>query len=186
MLIQEQRVLEAEIVALADRHGRKRSALLPILLAIQEKYHYINKFAMQEVAALLGIHPVEVYGVVRFYSFLHAERRGNVMIRMCRSLSCDLAGKDAVARQIENDLGIQFGETTEDGRFSLEWAQCLGQCDRGPALLVGDTLHPRVRCAEIHEILEQARAAFGVYPLRHAGVAHTPHFHYDPMAGRTP
>ena len=65
------------------------------------------------------------------------------MIRLCRTITCDMAGKEHVARQLENDLGIDFGETTPDGKFSLGWANCLGMCDQGPALLVNDDLHPR-------------------------------------------
>src|SRR5208282_177120 len=110
---------------------------------------------------LMGIHPVEVYSVVTFYSFLNTEIQGRFVIRLCRTISCDMAGKDRVARQLENDLGIPFGETTADGKFTLEWANCIGMCDQGPALLVNDVVYPCVTPDKVAEIIERCRKAFG-------------------------
>lgn len=160
MFATEQQRLAGEIVSLADRYGRERAALLPILQAVQSKYHHISDFAMQEVANLLSIHPVEVYSVVSFYAFLRAERQGNFVIRLCRTISCDMQEKDKVAHQLENELGVKFGQTTSDGKFTLEWANCLGMCDQGPALLVNDQVFTKVTCQKAHEILEGCRRAF--------------------------
>jgi NADH:ubiquinone oxidoreductase subunit E len=76
-----------------------------------------------------------------------------------------MAGKDSVARQLENDLGVGFGETTADGRFTLEWANCLGMCDQGPALLVNEQVYTRVTPDMVHEIIETCRKTFGVYAM---------------------
>jgi [NiFe] hydrogenase diaphorase moiety large subunit len=163
MLVTERERLRDEITALADRHGRQRSALIPILQEIQRRHLQISDYAMQVVADLLDIHPVEVFSVVSFYSFLDEKPKGRFIIRLCRTVSCDMAGKDAVARQLENDLGIAFGETTPCGRFTLEWANCIGMCDQGPALLVNELVHARVTPEKVHEILEACRRVFGVY-----------------------
>jgi NADH-quinone oxidoreductase E subunit len=165
MLVTERDRLREEITALADRLGHDRSALIPILQEIQRSHAHVSDFAMQVVADTLGIHPVEVYSVVSFYSFLHEEPKGRFIVRLCRTISCDLAGKSAVARQLENDLGIEFGETTRDGKFTLEWANCIGMCDQGPALLVNDQVHAGVTPEKVHEILEACRATFGIYAL---------------------
>ena len=130
---------------------------------MQTRYLQISEYAMQVMADLLDIHPVEVYSVVSFYSFLDHAPKGRFIIRLCRTISCDMAGKDAVARQLENDLGIDFGETTPDGKFTLEWANCIGMCDQGPALLVNDQVFARVTPEKVHEILEECRRTFGVY-----------------------
>ena len=156
-----QNKLAAEIDALIERHGRDRSALLPILQDIQRRYRAISDFAMQTVADRLDVHPVEVYGVVTFYAFLNERYRGRFVIRLCRTISCDLAGKDAVARQLRNDLGVEFGETTRDGRFTLEWANCIGMCDQGPALLVNDQVFTRVTPEKVHDILSACERTFG-------------------------
>jgi [NiFe] hydrogenase diaphorase moiety large subunit len=137
-----------------------------VLQNIQKKYTRITEFAMQVTADLLNIHPVEIYGVVSFYSFLDQRPKGRFIIRLCRTISCDMLGKQRVAQQLENDLGIQFGETTPDGRFTLEWANCLGMCDQGPALLVNDQVFTHVTPERVHDIIEGCRKAFGAHTLQ--------------------
>jgi [NiFe] hydrogenase diaphorase moiety large subunit len=158
--------LMGEIDKLVAQHGATRSSLIPILQDVQKQYHTINDFAMQTIADRLDIHPVEVYAVVMFYAFLNEKYHGRFVIRLCQTVSCDMAGKDLVARQLQNDLGIQFGETTADGRFTLEWANCIGMCDQGPALLVNDQVYTKVTPEKVHHILTACEKAFG---------PHTPH-----------
>jgi [NiFe] hydrogenase diaphorase moiety large subunit len=145
------------------KNGGGRSGLLPVLQEVQKKYRQISDYAMQVIADQMEIHPVEVYGVVSFYSFLNTSSKGRFVIRLCRTVSCDMAGKDSVARQLENDLGISFGETTADGKFTLEWANCLGMCDQGPALLVNDRVFTKVTPEMVREILEECRGTFNVH-----------------------
>lgn len=163
MLITEREQLKRDLDAWAARLGPTRSALIPILQEVQKRYGYISDFAMQEVADLLGIHPVEVYGVVSFYSFLHDRPQGRFIIRLCRTISCDMLGKDRVARQLENDLGIDFGQTSDDGMFTLEWANCLGMCDQGPAMLVNDQVFTRLTPDKVHDILEGCRRSLAAF-----------------------
>lgn len=163
MLATERETLGKEITQLAEQYEYDRSGLLPILQAIQAKYNHISDFAMQEISRLLGIHPVEVYGVVTFYSFLRTETTGRFVIRLCQTISCHMAGKSRVARQLENELGVRFGETTPDGHFTLEYANCLGLCDQGPALLVNETAFTKVTPETVHEIITGCKRAFSVY-----------------------
>jgi NADH:ubiquinone oxidoreductase subunit E len=165
VLTTQQDRLMSEIDALIDRHGSDRSALIPILQDVQGRYHTISDFAMQAVADRLGIHPVEVYAVVTFYSFLSEQYHGRFVVRLCRTISCDMAGKDGVARQLRNDLGVEFGETTPDGRFTLEWANCIGMCDQGPALLVNDQVFTQVTPEKVRDILAACEKAFGPHSL---------------------
>ncbi len=166
MLVTGQDKLTAELKALVGKHGTDRGALIPILQSVQRKYHHISDFAMQTIADMLGIHPVEVYSVVTFYAFLKPEYQGRFVIRLCRTISCDLAGKERVAKQLENDLGVKFGETTPDGRFSLEWANCIGMCDQGPAMLVNDQVFTQVTPEKVHDILEACSKVFGPHTLQ--------------------
>ncbi len=167
MLKTERENLMDEIRAIAEKHGRQRTALMPILQEIQRNYHYVSDFAMQAVADLLSIHPVEVHGVVSFYSFLKEKPQGRFVIRLCRTISCDMAGKERIARQLENDLGIRFGETTADNNFTLEWANCLGMCDKGPALLVNDQVFTHVKPEDINDIIENCRRRLSPYATQH-------------------
>ncbi len=166
MLVTERERLNEELRELAEQHGRARAALLPMLQHVQRKYNHISAYTMQVIADLLEIHPVEVHSVVSFYAFLGDRPRGRFVVRLCRTVSCDLAGKDRIARQLENDLGIPFGQTTGDGMFTLEWANCLGMCDQGPALLVNDRVYTGVTAQKVHEIIEECRAEFGLHALR--------------------
>ncbi len=163
MLVTEQEKLQELVASLAEKHGRDRTALIPILQEVQQKYHGISEFAQQVVADRLGIHPSEVYSVITFYSFLDPNPTGKYVIRMCRTISCQMAGAHNIARQLESDLGIEFGETTADGKFTLEWANCLGMCDQGPAMLVNDRIHTRLTAEKVHDILEDCRRHFGVH-----------------------
>ncbi|AKJ64554.1 NADH-quinone oxidoreductase subunit NuoE [Kiritimatiella glycovorans] len=164
MLRSEQEQLRKNIEQWVEQYGRDRSALLPVLKKVQHDYGHISEYVMQVIADILDIHPVEVHGVVSFYSFLGQRQKGRYVIRLCRTISCDMQGKDRVARQLRNDLGIEFGEMTPDGHFTLEWANCLGMCDEGPAMLVNDRIYTRVTPERIHDILEECRKSFGVYP----------------------
>lgn len=166
MLMTQQDKLLGELKALVEKHGSDRSALLPVLQEVQKRYHSISDFAMQAIADMMAIHPVEVYSVVTFYAFLNETYHGRFVIRLCRTISCDMAGKNAVARQLENDLGIKFGQTTPDGRFTLEWANCIGMCDQGPALLVNDQVFTHVTPEKVQDILEACEKAFGPHTMQ--------------------
>lgn len=141
MLLLEKNSLTEEIEELVNLLGHERSSLLPILQTIQRKHKYISDFAQQEIARLLDIHPVEVYSVISFYAFLRSEPHGRNIVRLCQTITCDMAGKDAVAKAIERELGITFGQTTKDKRITLEYANCLGMCDQGPAMIVNDRVY---------------------------------------------
>lgn len=173
MLVTERLRLHDDIGGWVERYGATRASLIPVLQEIQRNYSEISEYAMQEVADRLDIHPVEVYSVVSFYSFLETKSRGRFVVRLCRTISCDMAAKDRVARQLENDLGIEFGETSRDGNFSLEWANCLGMCDKGPALLINDQVFTSVTPETVHELILACRKSFGPLAIQKSdGRAH--------------
>ena len=166
MLVSEREQLRVNIGERIKEYGNDRSALIPVLQEVQLKHGHVSEYVMQVVADLLHIHPVEVYGVASFYSFIGHKPKGRFIIRLCRTISCEMQGKAQVARQLENDLGICFGETTADGNFTLEWANCLGMCDEGPALLVNERIYTQVTPETVHDILEECRKVFGAYSIQ--------------------
>jgi len=166
LLVTERDNIKQDIQTWILENGGDRTSLIPVLQQIQKKYHYIPSYAMQVVADRLDIHPVEVFGVVSFYSFLNTQSQGRFVIRLCRTISCDMQDKERIARQLENDLGITFGETTPDGRFTLEWTNCLGMCDQGPALLINDRVFTRVTPDQVHDLLDACRKLFGPHALQ--------------------
>ena len=157
MFIYEKNAISGEIENLVELYGNARSSLLQILQAVQRKYKYISDFAQQEIARLLNIHPVEVYSIISFYSFLHTEPQGRNIVRLCKTISCELQGKDVIEKTISRELGISFGETTKDKRITLEYTNCLGMCDCGPALLVNEKVYTNLNPETSIKILNEIK-----------------------------
>lgn len=157
MLVMEKNAMTEEIEQLVSKFGSQRSALIPILQDIQRKHKHIPDFAQQEVARLLDIHPVEVFSVISFYSFLNTEPKGKYIVRLCQTISCDMQGKAAVAKAIERELGIKFGETTRDSKITLEYANCVGMCDQGPALIINERVYSKLTPEKVVQILYELK-----------------------------
>ena len=157
MLVLEKNAMTEEIEQLVEKYGRSRSSLLPILQDIQRKHSHISDFAQQEVARLLDIHPVEIYSVITFYSFLNTNPKGRNIVRLCQTITCDMAGKTGIAKALERELGIKFGETTKDNKFTLEYVNCLGMCDQGPAVLINERVYPKVTPEKAVQILSEVK-----------------------------
>ncbi|MCF8239982.1 MAG: NADH-quinone oxidoreductase subunit NuoE [Melioribacteraceae bacterium] len=157
MLVLEKNALTAEIEILVEKYGNDRSALLSILQEIQKNHNHVSDFAQQEIARLLDIHPVEVFSVISFYAFLNTKPKGRNIVRLCQTITCDLMGKEAVAKAIERELGIEFGDTTKDKKCTLEYANCLGMCDQGPAMIVNDKVYSHLTPEKAVEILNEIK-----------------------------
>lgn len=122
--------------------------------AVQKEYNYLPQEAITEVARVFGISEAQAYGVATFYSYLSVEPRGKYIIRMCESAPCHIAGADEVIRAIENELGIKVGETTADGKFTLELTECIGQCQATPVITVNSEPIFDVTPQQVPEILK--------------------------------
>jgi len=157
MLVLEKNALSNEIEELVKPYGGQRSSLLQILQAIQRKHKYISDFAQQEVARFMNIHPVEVYSVISFYTFLHSKPQGRNIVRLCQTISCDMQNKESVKSAIERELGIKFGETTKDNRITLEFTNCLGMCDQGPAMIVNERVYTKLDPEKAVKILSEIK-----------------------------
>jgi len=155
MLVVEKNCLTEEIEILVAKFGETRQALLPILQELQISHGYISDYAQQEIARMLDIHPVEVYSVITFYSFLSTIPKGKFIVRLCQTISCDMAGKDAIKKTLERELNIKFGEMTHDKKFSLECINCMGMCDQGPAMLVNDVVYTKLTPSKVVDILKK-------------------------------
>ena len=140
-----------------------RTKLLPALQKIQDEKGYISDDAMQDLADEFGIHPVEVYSVVTFYTFLRTEKQGKTHIRVSTCPSCECAGSRQVIEALEKELGIKPGEITPDGEFSFESSSCIGMCDYAPAIMVGDRLVGEVSPAKVPEIIKECRKGKGPF-----------------------
>lgn len=127
-----------------EKFGTKRESLMPILQEIVQEQRYLTDEAMVEVANALDLSAAEVYGTASFYTFLDLKPRGKNVIRICKTITCYMKGKDEIISAIENRLKIKLGETTSDGRFSFLAANCIGWCHEGPAMLINDKVYTKL------------------------------------------
>lgn len=142
-------------MAKTSNSNRQRERLLIDLSRAQRRDGGVSAAVMQEVAREMDVSLSEVYGVASFYSFLSTRPLGRHVIRICRSVPCFLKSADSLATQLEGELGVRPGETTADGRFSLELVNCIGACDAAPAMLVDDDIHGDLTSAKVRRILKK-------------------------------
>lgn len=139
---------------LAEKHGRARESLMPILQGIVGKYNYLTDEAMVEVAKELEISAAEVYGTASFYTFLDTKVRGKYVIRVCKTITCSMKGKGEIIETIEDMLKIKVGETTSDKMFSLIETNCIGWCHKAPAILINEIPYTELTSEKVVEIIK--------------------------------
>lgn len=149
------RAIDEIVARLADKPG----ALMLVLHAVQERLGYIPAGAVPAIAHGLNLSRAEVHGVITFYHDFRSTPPGHKIIRVCRAESCQAMGAVALAAHIQSRLGIDFGQTSGDGEFTLEQVYCLGNCACSPAIVVGDDLHGRVNPDRFDEIIRSARVS---------------------------
>jgi len=134
-------------------------AVLPILHALQEHFGYVDPAAVPLVAEALNLSRAEVHGVVTFYHDFRATPPGRHVLRLCRAEACQSMGADRLAAHIKSRLGIDFHQTSADGRVTLEPVFCLGDCACSPALMLDGKLHGRVDAAAFDRLMAESETA---------------------------
>lgn len=145
---------EALVRELVEKHGKSRNSLMPVLQGVVAQERYLSEEAMLEIAEALDLPAAEVYGTASFYTFLDVEPRGKNVIRVCKTISCYMKGKDQIIESIEKALKVKVGETTHDKQFTLLTANCLGWCHKGPVMLINDTVYHDLTPEKAVEALE--------------------------------
>jgi NADH:ubiquinone oxidoreductase subunit E len=149
-------IIENELVReLANKHGRTRESLIPILQDLVVHNRFLSKQDMVDVARELNMSAADVFGTATFYTFLDTVPRGKYVIRICKTISCAMKGKNEILATIEEILKIKMGETTPDRRFSLLEANCIGWCHKAPAMLINDTPYTELTPPKVTEILRE-------------------------------
>jgi [NiFe] hydrogenase diaphorase moiety large subunit len=149
-----------------EKFGNDRSRLMDVLLGVQAQAGCIASAAMDEIAQGLAIHRVEVESAATFYTFLSTKPRGRFAIRVCNDIIDQLSGLDRIAEALRSELGIDFGQTTADGMFSLQYTSCIGMSDQAPAMLVNDKVVTRVSTDDVREIIQTLRATGSLDQLK--------------------
>lgn len=145
------------IEALKATYETNQSAVIPALHAAQADQGWLSVETQREVAAILGLTEQTVRGVVSFYTMFYQRPVGRHVLQVCRNLSCCVMGGHRLQKQIEEKLGIQEGETTTDGRFTLFSVECLGSCGTAPVLMVNDTYHENLTSQDVDRLLTELK-----------------------------
>ncbi len=138
---------------ISARH-KGQEDLIMLLREAQSKFGYVPEEVMAELAESLDMPLNDVYGVASFYSFLSIRPLGRNVIRVCKSLPCYLKNCQTIIESVAKEIGIRPGETTPDGRFSFQLTNCIGLCDRAPAMLINDDAHVDLTPEKISQILK--------------------------------
>jgi NADH-quinone oxidoreductase subunit E len=134
-----------------------RERAIDVMFALQDHYGYLSDEAVEEAAKLLGLSLLEVEELATFYCFLYREPVGRYVIHVCDSVVCWMQGEETIAEHLSRKLGINMGETTPDGLFTLLSVCCIGYCDRAPAILINRKVYGELTTEKIDKILEQLK-----------------------------
>ena len=161
-----ERLLSDETVAAVRacfaRYPSRRAVVLPALHVVNERLGYVPPQAVAEIAELLGLPAPDVQDTLSFYGFFKQDQpQGRIRVWVCRSISCAACGSEELLEYFSKTLGIAPGETTSDGRITLEFGECLGACDYAPAMLAGDTLYKHVTKETIDQLLQSHQSENG-------------------------
>lgn len=146
-----------KVKEIIDRYpaGRQKSALLPVLHLAQEQWGWVSSDVMDYVAGLLDILPVEVYEVATFYTMYHLDEVGKHVIEYCRTGPCCLMGGEDIYGYLKEKLGINAGETTPDGLFTLKEVECLAACGWGPVFQIREKFYMNLTREKVDQIIEE-------------------------------
>ena len=142
---------------ICDQYANEPSPLMMILSAVQKKYGYIPLEVQQIISEKTGIPVAEIYGVVTFYSFFSLKPKGKYVLGICLGTACYVKSSQQVIDKFSSLLGIEAGETTKDGLFTIEAIRCIGACALAPAMSVNGKVYPKVTPDQVGKIIEEYR-----------------------------
>jgi len=146
--------LAETVETVVAEHAGQVGALMPVLHSLQQRMGYIPSEAIPLIAQALGLSRAEVHGVMHFYHDFRGEPAGDHVIQLCRAEACQAAGGRALEAHVKARLGIGYGETTADGRFTLDPVYCLGNCACTPSVRIDDAVHARVTPERFDQLLD--------------------------------
>lgn len=148
---------QQEAEAIIARYPERHSAILPLLHLVQHEFGYITPAAEHLVAGLLQMPVTEVHGVVTFYTMFNQKPVGKYHIQICRNISCWLKNAPELLKHLKSKLGIDVGETSADGKFTLTEVECLAHCEFAPALQINDDIIGNLSKEKIDQIISDAK-----------------------------
>ena len=151
--------LDELVAAVVDEHAGRIGPLMPVLHAIQHRLGCIPEDAIPLIAKRMNLSRAEVHGVMHFYHDFRSTPAGQHTVQICRAEACQAMGSAALEKHAKKKLGIDYGETTPDGRITLQAVYCLGNCACTPSVRIGDDVYARVTPERLDELIGQLGAA---------------------------
>lgn len=148
-------VKDEELEKLLCVYKQDKDNLIQILSDIQEHYGYIPAHAVKAVSEYLNVPTSEIYGIITFYKRFTIKPKGKYHITVCLGNTCYKNGSRKIMDRLEEKLGIKVGETTKDGKFSIEEARCFGLCGKGPVFTINEEVHVKATVQELDKILNE-------------------------------
>jgi len=144
-----------KMASILNKYGYNVGQLVPILQDIQDEYRYLPKEVLVQVGQGLGISLSQVYSVATFFKAFSLKPRGRHLINVCMGTACHVRGAERVVEKIERDIGVEAGDSTGDGRFSLETVNCVGACALGPIVVVDSEYAGQMRTDKVAKLLKK-------------------------------
>ena len=159
MQFSEEKLNKVKEIVARYPDGKQKSAVIPVLHLAQEEFGgWLSAEAMDYVASLLSLEPIEVYEVATFYSMYNLKPVGKFLFEVCQTGPCMVNGSDDIIDYIKQKLGINVGETTTDGMFTLKTVKCLGACGYAPMMQMGKFYREHLTKERVDQIIEECRA----------------------------
>lgn len=144
-----------KLTAVIAKHEKEKWALIPLLQEVQETFGYVPEESIEPIAQALKMFPSQVQGVITFYAGFSLKPKGKYVLKVCRGTACHVKGSRNILRLMQNELGLEKGETSADYQFTLETVACLGACFVAPALMVNRTYYGKLAPTRISSLLAQ-------------------------------
>ncbi len=142
---------------IVSRYPEQKSAVLPVLYMAQKEFGHLSQEAIEYVAKLMDIPAVRLYGIVTFYTMFNMKPVGRHHLQVCRTLPCALLGSERITNYLKKKLGINLGETTPDGKFTLSEVECLASCDTAPVMQINDDYCENLSEEKIDKVFENLK-----------------------------
>lgn len=150
-----QKRLKEETRELLSKHEKRKDGLIKILEEVQAKYGYIPKVSQLEISEYLNMPLAEIYGVITFYSRFSLKPKGTYNVSVCLGTACFVKGSKEILAAAKEKLGIDEGETTADGKFSIDTTRCIGACGLAPVFTVNEEVYGNSTVKKMNEVLDE-------------------------------
>lgn len=148
---------ERKLQEIVEKYRDTKGALIPVLHEVQEVYGYLPMSVQKQISESMNVPLSEIYGVVTFYTQFSLKPKGRFKVSACMGTACYVKGSSKILDELQEKLGINVGDCTEDGKFSLDACRCIGACGLAPVIMINDDVYGRLTAEDIEKVLEKYR-----------------------------